>query len=113
MHEMSIVEGIRTAIEDSARANGFSRVTRVRLEIGRLAGVERAALDFAFEVVLRGSLAEGAELQILDIPGLAACFDCGETVEIEHRLDICPECGGARLLVQGGDEMRIKDLEVL
>ena len=113
MHEMSIVEGIRTAIEDSARANGFSRVTRVRREIGRLAGVERAALDFAFDVVLRGSLAEGAELQILDIPGQAACFDCGKTVEIEHRLDICPECGGARLLVQGGDEMRIKDLEVL
>lgn len=113
MHEMSIVEGIRTAIEDAARANGFSRVTRVRLEIGRLAGVERAALDFAFDVVLRGSVAEGASLQIIDIPGRAACFDCGKTVEIEHRLDICPDCGGTRLLVQGGDEMRIKDLEVL
>lgn len=113
MHEMSIVEGIRTAIEESARANGFSKVTRVRLEIGRLAGVERAALDFAFDVVLRGSLAEGAEVQIFDIPGQAACFDCGKTVEIDHRLDICPECGGTRLLVQGGDEMRIKDLEVL
>ena len=113
MHEMSIVEGIRTAIEESARANGFSRVTRVRLEIGRLAGVERAALDFAFDVVLRGSVAEGASLQIIDIPGRAACFDCGKTVEIEHRLDICPDCGGTRLLVRGGDEMRIKDLEVL
>ncbi|WP_444452412.1 hydrogenase maturation nickel metallochaperone HypA [Rhodobacter capsulatus] len=113
MHEMSIVEGIRTAIEEAGRANGFSKVTKVRLEIGRLAGVERSALEFAFDVVLRGSLAEGAELQILDIPGRAACFDCGKTVEIEHRLDLCPECGSARLLVQGGEEMRIKDLEVL
>ena len=113
MHEMSLVEGIRAAIEDAARANEFSRVTKVRLEIGRLAGVERAALEFAFDVVLRGSLAEGAALQIIDIPGQAGCFDCGKTVEIEHRLDICPECGGTRLLVQGGDEMRIKDLEVL
>lgn len=113
MHEMSIVEGIRTAIEEAARANGFAKVTRLRLEIGRLAGVERAALDFALDVVLRGSLAEGAAVQIIDLPGQAACFDCGKTVEIEHRLDICPECGGTRLLVQGGDEMRIKDLEVL
>jgi len=113
MHEMSLVEGIRTVIEDAAKANGFARVTRVRLEIGKLAGVERSALEFAFDVVLRGSIAEGAELQILDLPGQALCFDCGKTVEIEHRLDMCPDCGGARLLVQGGEEMRIKDLEVL
>ena len=113
MHEMSIVEGIRSVIEDAAAANGFSRVTVVRLEIGQLAGVERRALEFAFDVVLRGSVAEGASLQIFDIPGQASCFDCGKTVEIAHRLDLCPECGGTRLLVQGGEEMRIKDLEVL
>ena len=113
MHEMSIVEGIRSVIEEAAAANGFSRVTVVRLEIGQLAGVERRALEFAFDVVLRGSVAEGASLQIFDIPGRASCFDCGKTVEIAHRLDLCPECGGTRLLVQGGEEMRIKDLEVL
>lgn len=113
MHEMSIVEGVRSVIEDAARQNGFSRVTLVRLEIGCLAGVERGALEFAFDVVMRGSVAEAAQLQIHDIPGRAICFDCEKTVEIEHRLDLCPSCGGARLLVQGGDEMRIKDLEVL
>lgn len=113
MHEMSIAEGIRSVIEDAARAQGFARVTRVRLEIGRFAGIEAAALDFAFDVVMRGSVAEGAALQILDIPGRAMCFDCAELVEIEHRLDPCPKCGGSRLLPQGGDEMRIKDLEVL
>lgn len=113
MHEMSIVEGVRRVIEEAGRAQGFARVTKVRLEIGRMAGVERAALEFAFDVVMRGSLAEGAELQILDIAGQATCFDCGKDVEIEHRLDTCPECGGARLLVRGGDELRIKDLEVL
>lgn len=113
MHEMSLVEGIRNVIEDAGRTQGFARVTRVRLEIGTMAGVERAALEFAFDVVMQGSIAEGAELQILDVPGRAMCFDCEESVQIEHRLDLCPNCGGARMLVQGGDEMRIKDLEVL
>lgn len=113
MHEMSLAEGIRSVIEDASRANGFARVTRVRLEVGRFAGVEVAALEFAFDVVMRGSVAEGAELQIINLPGQALCFDCSKTVEIEHRLDPCPICGGGRLLPQGGDEMRIKDLEVL
>jgi hydrogenase nickel incorporation protein HypA/HybF len=113
MHEMSIAEGIRGAVEDAARANQFDRVTRLRLEIGRFAGVEIDALTFAFEVVMRGSPAEGAALDITELPGRALCFDCAETVEIDHRLDPCPRCGGARLMAQGGDEMRIKDMEVL
>lgn len=113
MHEMSIAEGIRTVIEDAARANAFDRVTRVRIEIGRFAGIEPDALEFAFDVVMRGSVAEGSQLQIIGLPGRALCFDCAATVEIQHRLDPCPNCGGTRLLAQGGDEMRIKDLEVI
>ncbi|MBZ4023093.1 hydrogenase maturation nickel metallochaperone HypA [Rhodobacter sp. TJ_12] len=113
MHEMSIVEGIRSVIEEAGQTQGFARVTKVRLEIGRMSGVEIPALEFAFDVVMNGSLAQGATLEIINLPGKAVCFDCEENVEIEHRLDTCPRCGGARLLVQGGDEMRIKDLEVL
>jgi len=113
MHEMSIAEGIRGVIEDAARNNGFSRVNRVRVEIGRFAGVETDALEFAFDVVMRGSVAEGAALHIIELPGRALCYDCGETVEIKDRLDPCPDCGGGKLLAQGGDEMRIKDMEVV
>ena len=113
MHEMSLAEGIRGIVEDQARRHGFARVTRLRLEIGRFAGVEKPALAFAFEVVMRGSPAEGAALEMIDLPGQALCYDCAEVVELADRLDPCPRCGGGKLLPQGGDEMRIKDMEVL
>ena len=113
MHEMSLAEGIRGIVLDQARAHGFARVTRLRLEIGRFAGVEKPALAFAFDVVMRGSPAEGAELEMIDLPGRATCFDCGKPVEIDDRLAPCPLCGGGRLLPDGGDEMRIRDMEVV
>ena len=113
MHEMSLAEGIRSIVLDQARAHGFARVSVLRLEIGRFAGVEKPALAFAFDVVMRGSPAEGARLEMIDLPGQALCYDCARTVEIANRLDPCPDCGGGRLLPQGGDEMRIKDMEVL
>jgi hydrogenase nickel incorporation protein HypA/HybF len=113
MHEMSLAEGIRSIVLDSARAHGFSRVTVLRLEIGRFAGVEKPALDFAFDVVMRGSPAEGARLEMIDLPGQALCYDCATVVQIADRLDPCPLCGCGRLIPQGGDEMRIKDMEVL
>ena len=112
MHEMSLCEGMRQVIEDQARAHNVTRISRVRVEIGSFAGVETKALHFAFDVVMRGSVAEGAELVTLHLPGRAKCYDCMKEVEIEERLDPCPDCGGGKLMPQGGDEMRIKDLEV-
>lgn len=113
MHEMSLAEGMRRIVEDQARAHGFVRVSVIRLEIGRFAGVEKPALEFAFDVVMRGSPAEGARLEMIDLPGRALCYDCGKTVDLADRLDPCPLCGGGRLIPEGGDEMRIKDMEVL
>ena len=113
MHEMSLCEGIRQVIEDQARAHDISRVKRVRVEIGRFSGVEKPALEFAFDVVMRGSVAEGAELDMIDLPGKAMCYDCAHEVEIDDRLAPCPDCGGGKLMPTAGDEMRIKDLEVV
>ena len=113
MHEMALCESILGTLQDAARRDGFARVTKVRLEIGRFAGVETEALRFGFDVVTRGSLAEGAELIILDQPGIGACFDCGAVSEIADRLAPCPACGSSRLAPSGGDAMTIKDLEVV
>ncbi|WP_343079884.1 hydrogenase maturation nickel metallochaperone HypA [Ostreiculturibacter nitratireducens] len=112
MHELSLARAIREIVEDEARARGFRRVLRLRLEIGAFAAVEKSALAFAFEAAMQGSPAEGAELEIIDLPGRAHCYDCGEEVELAGRLAPCPRCGGERLRPTGGDEMRVKDMEV-
>jgi hydrogenase nickel incorporation protein HypA/HybF len=112
MHEMSLAEGIRDIVLAQAQTHGFDRVTVLRVEIGRFAGVEKPALEFAFDVVMRGSPAEGARLVLIDLPGQALCYECGKTVEIADRFDPCPLCGGGKLIPEGGDEMRIKDMEV-
>ena len=112
MHEMSLVEGIRTIVEEHALRHGFSRVKVLRLEIGRFAGVEKAALAFAWDVAMRGSPAEGSQLEMIDLPGRAMCYDCMLSVEIDDRLAPCPLCGGGRLIPQSGTEMRVRDMEV-
>lgn len=111
MHEMSLCEGILQIVE--THAAGATRVMRVRLEIGAFAGVEVDALRFCFDAVTRGTVAEGAALEIDGIPGTAYCFDCGETVAIPERLAPCPRCAGGRLMPNAGDAMRVKDIEVV
>ena len=112
MHEMSICEGVVQVLEEEAVRSDFRRVSKVRLEIGALAAVEPEALMFSFDVVARGTIADGAVLEILNVEAAAWCFDCCETVPIASRLDDCPTCKGSRLKPTSGDELRIKDLEV-
>jgi hydrogenase nickel incorporation protein HypA/HybF len=112
MHEMSLAEGILQIVEDAAAKQGFKRVTEVRLEIGVLSGVEIEALSFCLEVVLKGSVADGARVDLQHIPGRGYCLGCGETVPVKALYDACPHCGSYQVQATGGTEMRVKDLLV-
>jgi len=112
MHEMSLAEGVLQIIEDSAKTQNFSRVKTVWLEIGQLAGVEVEAMKFCFDAVTRDSIAQDAKLEIIETPGQAWCLHCAEAVNVQALYDICPKCGSAQLQVTGGNEMRVKELDV-
>ena len=112
MHEMSLAEGVLQLIEDSAKTHGFSRVKTVWLEIGELAGVEVEAMRFCFDAMVKGTLADGARLEVVATQGQGRCLACGETVPIRLRYDPCPLCGGYPVEPTGGLEMRVKELEV-
>lgn len=112
MHELSICRSILRTLEEQAAAQHFSRVERVCLEIGPLAGVEVAALKFGFDVVMRGSLAAEAELEIVEPPAEAWCDACAATVSVTRRFDACGTCGAHPLQLTRGDGLRIKELEV-
>ena len=112
MHEMSLAEGMLQLVEEGARRNAASGVKAVWLEIGALSQVEVDSLRFCFDAVTRGSLAEGARLEIVTKPGLAWCMPCGTQVPIARRGDACPQCGSHQLQVTGGERMRVLDIEI-
>ena len=113
MHEISLCESIRDLIEDRARIDGFARVNRVWVEVGPLSCVEPEALRFGFDAVMRGSVAEGATLDIDIPPAEGRCPLCGEVATMQDRLAACPSCGTSGLEVVRGDELKIRKLEVV
>ena len=112
MHEMSLMEGLLQVIEEQARESGYERVHGVVLEVGLLANVEVEALRFAFDVVTRGTLAEGAELEVQMPQGLGWCAECDQEVLIEARFDPCPVCSQGPVLLTKGSQILLKALDV-
>lgn len=113
MHEMSLAQGVIDVIADEARRQAFTGVKRVVLEVGALGCVDPHALAFGFDAVARDTLVQGAVLSIVNVPGQARCFGCEQDVVIAKRGDPCPACGSHQLVVTAGEELRIKELEVV
>lgn len=113
MHEMSLMESVLEIACETALKNGAVKVTSIRLDIGMLSHVDPEALIFCYDAIRRGSIAEEAELRINRIAGEGWCRDCAKTVPMTERYDLCPECGQSQVEMTAGDEMKIRDLEVI
>lgn len=112
MHELSLCRYIIDIINEHVSNVSCSLVKKVTLETGELAGVDQGALRFGFDVTAKGTVAEGALLEIITIPGQAICDSCQKTVPISHYYDPCQTCGQFSLTVTQGDELRVKSMEV-
>ncbi len=109
MHELSITQSIVDACAE--RAEG-ARVNRVRVEIGRLTCVQPDALRFCYDVCTEGTSLAGSELEIIEIRGRARCRACGEELELDDLLTPCG-CGSHDLELIAGEDLRIKEMEVM
>lgn len=112
MHELALCSSVVDVVRRQSEMHAFERVTAVRLEVGALSCVAPEALQFCFPAVARGTIAEGAALEVVRVPARAWCLDCAASVEIVERSAPCPSCGGHGLRIVQGEEMRVLDLEV-
>ena len=85
MHELSIAEGIIEIVERTANANHVRHVKTVRVSIGELAGVDIPSLEFAWQSVRKGGVAQNAELEIERPNGEAWCLQCQKNIPLTAR----------------------------
>lgn len=109
MHELSLVEGLVAAVEEQVTTG---RIATIRLEIGRLTGVDPEAFRFCFDICKAGTRLEAATLEIVEVAPFGHCRSCGEGRSFEPPFPLCP-CGSADLELLRGGELRVRDVEVI
>ncbi|MBL8232084.1 MAG: hydrogenase maturation nickel metallochaperone HypA [Bryobacterales bacterium] len=112
MHETGLAASILDIAEREAHRHGSSRILLVRLKLGRFTGVVRESLEFAFEALRPGTLAEDAVLDIEPVPLAAKCPACQWSGEpVREFCFICP-CCNAPLEILSGREMQVAFIEL-
>ncbi|GAC1630674.1 MAG: hydrogenase maturation nickel metallochaperone HypA [Nevskia sp.] len=109
MHELSVTRNVVAIVAEHAKGQ---RVTRVRLEIGLLSAILPDAVRFCFDLCAENTPAAGALLEIIEVPGRGRCDDCRAEVELKALVGRCPGCGGSRLQLIAGQEMKIREIEL-
>ena len=112
MHEMSICQALMDQVERIASEQGASRVDKIVLSIGPLAGVEPELLSRAYEISRAQTIAENAELEIETGPIVVECRKCGASGEAGVSRLVCPSCGDWQVNLTQGDELLLLRLEV-
>ncbi len=108
MHELAITQEVVALVCEHVAG---MRVKRVALEIGRLTAISADAVRDCFELCAEGTPLEGAELQIIEVPGRAECRACAAEVVLERPFGTC-RCGSSDLEWRSGEELTIRDVEV-
>jgi len=116
MHEMSIVMSLLKALEEKAlEVRGTlegARVEKISMRVGALSGVVPEALQFSFEVARRGTIFDGAVLEIEDVPLRGRCRACAKEFAIEDVIFACTACGSADVEIASGRELFIESFEL-
>jgi hydrogenase nickel incorporation protein HypA/HybF len=112
MHELSLMVALREQVLAAAAARGARAVTAIHLRIGRLAGVEPEALQFAAALVLADSLAAGAALVIDSVEARCHCRPCAASFEVLDGMCVCPRCGAISRQLLCGRELALAALEL-
>jgi hydrogenase nickel incorporation protein HypA/HybF len=94
------------------RHAGERRVVLVELKVGHLRQVVPSALAFAFELVAEGTVAEGAELAIEQVPAAGLCRACGRKTTLPDFPLQCTSCGGFDIEVTEGEELLVDSLDL-
>lgn len=113
MHELSIVMSIVDSAEEQVAKNAASRVERIELEIGTLAGIEPDALDFAWAAAVPDTVLAAAERQIRYIPARARCAACAHEFDLGQLFEPCPLCGEYFSDLLQGKELKIKTMTLI
>ena len=86
-----------------ARSAQAKRVTDVYLVIGQLSSIVDDSVQFYWEIISKGTLAEGSRLHFERILTRLNCLDCNHQYSPSEADFSCPACESIRVKVIAGD----------
>lgn len=112
MHELSVTESIlEISVRHADEANA-KRITNLYLVIGQLASIVDDSVQFYWDIISKGTIAEGAMLHFRRLPAKFICLACSTIYNPSSDSFSCPSCNSDRIKVLAGDEFYMESIDI-
>lgn len=114
MHELGIVMQVIDQVEQAAEENQVSKVLKLRMEVGEVSSVVPELFTDCFQWAKKKSVhMQETELDLVILEAISFCQDCRQTYKTTAYARQCPHCGSGNTYLVTGNEINIKDMEVV
>jgi hydrogenase nickel incorporation protein HypA/HybF len=113
MHELSIALSIVDGALEELQRRGATEASAIHLRLGRLAGIDKEALQFSYGVACQETRLAGSRLVIEDVDVAIFCPVCNsERLTCSFPVVRCANCGALAERVVRGEELEIRAMEI-
>ena len=112
MHELAITQDMFDLVLEQAKKARAKKVGKINLVIGEMTGVVGDCVQFYFDFISKGTLAEGACLSFKMVPTTARCQNCNKLFELKEFDWLCPYCHSNNIEIVAGNELFVESIEV-
>ncbi len=112
MHELSVTESILEIALRHAEQAKAQRVTNLYLVVGQLASIVDDSVQFYWDIISKGTIADGAVLHFQRLPARLLCLDCNQQYSPSGDGFSCPACLSDHVKVVSGDEFFMEAIDI-
>lgn len=113
MHELSITQHILDITIRHAEAANAVKITDIYLVVGQLSSIVDDSVQFYWDMICKGTIAEGAALHFKRLPAELQCSDCHHHYAIEESTAFeCPRCGSRAVQFISGEQFFIEAIDI-
>ena len=111
MHEFSLAQGLMGQLNQLAHQHNASKIFKAYVTVGKLSGIVTDSFVFGFEALAgENDLTKHAVLEITETEPEQRCLECGS--KNPHQSTACTQCNSTRLMLDGGDDLILTQVEM-
>ncbi len=111
MHELSVTQSILDIV--TRHAADAQKITDLYLVVGQLSSIVDDSVQFYWDIISKGTAAEGAKLHFRRVKAELRCVQCDHRYALENSTDFeCPLCGSHAVQFTSGDQFYIEAIDV-
>lgn len=110
MHELGVLNALVHTVEGIVREEGLTEVEKIVIEVGELSGIVPRYIEQCYPAAVYKTFMERTALELVVVPGIVKCRECGRVFNAAANDLSCPDCSGQNLEILEGNDMIVREI---